>query len=389
MPLSVAYGQAEVFFPIGEDSSEYVLKVFHKSKQLDCAYLNSVGKCLPGHPSFRCGKERKILTDKSLGKTSDTYYASELASHLVGSVLMPRIRGFDWMSLSNRIRTRERDCENLDRLRICRNLAEIVQVLENHQLSHRDLSSGNLFIDPTSCSVSLIDFDSMYHPHLVMPRSTTIGTEGYTAPFVGVHDTKATFSWMADRFALAILFVEILILDAASPSSHEGGIFQQDELYQRKGKTISYAESILLKDHPEAAKLFKAALNSPSFQYCPRPGTWASLASKSSFSVNDLPEVHFDIQSILKNRQVLLSNIQSEKQKGDLYGLTSTPLDRSCPPAFGHNRCRHPVVDLSLCYPTGQIPLDNRHLNVHPTFTTADIQFISSLSFANVGKNPQ
>jgi hypothetical protein len=127
-------------------------------------------------------------------------------------------------------------------------------------------------------------------------------------------------------------------------------------------------------------------LNSRAFHYCPRPGTWASLAPKPSFSVNDLPEVNFNIQSILKNRQDLLSKIQQKEKKGDLYGLNLPPIYQSYPPSYGNVRLHNPIDDFKLCHPPVANPLDPGRRKMYPTVITADIQYVSSISFEGIKK---
>ncbi len=315
-PLSVQQGQAEVFFARSKNGSKVILKIFHEGKSPNAAYLNKTATILPSHPALRCGKEREILTATSLRKNQGVYYSKDLGNYLEGGIVMPFIPGLDWMSVIDQIRNGRRVLSRENRLKLCISLAQTIKLLEEHQISHRDLSGGNVFIDPSTFNVSLIDFDSLYHPNLMMPKISAIGTEGYIAPFVDSKKTALTHSHIADRFALMVLCVEFLILDSSSPFSHEGGIFKQEEIYRRSGKTIFYAQEKLKKHYPAMLKLFMQALNSRSFNQCPAPHDWLlnKPSAASEFSIEMLPEVSIQTP---KPRTILLPD-DPWQSKGEL-----------------------------------------------------------------------
>lgn len=293
MPLSTQQGQAEVFFLKSDDDRMYVLKRFHEGKQPDTAYIKAVSSILPPYKPFLCGTMRKVLNKTSLAKSSKTYFSEKLAAYLKNAVLMPKIEGLDWNCFLEQIRDKKRSLTNNQRLALCNNLAQVVRQLERHKISHRDLSGGNVFIDPSSLEISLIDFDSLYHPSLKMPKATTVGSEGYTASFITPCDAQLTYRPQADRFALTILCTEFLLLNPDSPFSNEGGIFCQDELNKRSGATVKFAQSRLKSGYSRAYKLFQRAIRSNSFNDCPKPDDWIAFSQSSGdfVKISSMPKV--------------------------------------------------------------------------------------------------
>ena len=248
---------------------------------------------------------------------------------------MLQIEGVDWACLTDRLRNSKIDLTETDRIKMCKNLANIVKILEESSISHRDLSNGNIFIDPNTFEISLIDFDSLYYSSLQMPASTTIGSEGYAAPFIDADDATLTFCKQADRFALGILIVEFLLMGKTSPFSHEGGIFNQEDINQRSGKTIAYAEQQLQSKFPGALKLFKAALNSFSFGDCPSPDDWKAFYSqaKSVFSVNDFPEISLRLpQARHATTAKMPGNPWIETHGGSKYEFNKESVNKHCLP---------------------------------------------------------
>lgn len=287
LALSVQRGQAETFFLEAKDGSSFVLKKMYPGKFTGVKHLQSVSQILPEHPAFESGTKRQILTPASLRNTN-TYHPKALASWLNNAILMPKILGLDWAAIIDKLRNETIGFSPTSRLLLCKNLSALIVLLENNRIAHRDLSAGNIFIH--NQGIKLIDFDSIYHPSLTMPDSTVIGSEGYIAPFAD--DIRSTWHPLADRFALAILNIEILILDKNSPFNGEGGIFDQKDIYRRSGKTINYARNILKQKHPQALRLFNTALSSSTFGSCPDPQSWLAICGNSSIAskVSTLPE---------------------------------------------------------------------------------------------------
>ena len=276
-PLSVQRGQAETFFLKTPRGDSFVLKKLYDGKFTGIDHLRSVSRLLPQKPGFESGIERQILSDKSLNRRG-SYRNKDLAIWLKNTILMPKIQGSDWTAMIEKLRNEAFSISAQNRLTLCKNLASLVVFMENHKVAHRDLSSGNIFVQQKG--ISLIDFDAMYHPSLSIPNSTTIGSEGYIAPFA--KNVESTWNSYADRFALTILCVEMLILDKNSPCNGEGGIFSQDDLDNRSGLTIDYTKSTL-KINPQVLELFiNQSLISDSFDKCPPPKSWLNLNGVSN-----------------------------------------------------------------------------------------------------------
>ncbi|MBM4030176.1 MAG: hypothetical protein FJ291_00130 [Planctomycetes bacterium] len=284
MPLSVQRGQAEAFCLAGSDGSRWVLKKFHPGRRLDRSYLEGVATVLPDHGGLLSGTDRSVLSVASLHKEHGFYYTPDLARWLHDTVLMPRVNGVDWATIADGVRDGSIKLERPHRLALLRGLTDIILLLEERQCAHRDLSSGNVFVNCQAWMVLLIDFDSVFHPALAMPNATTCGTEGYTPPYAwqgGALDPRQTWCQGADRFALCVLCVEFLILDAGAPLAAEGGMFEQEELRSRSGRGISLALAALKAKYPAAGPLFEAALRSTSFRDCPSPKDWARFCDST------------------------------------------------------------------------------------------------------------
>ena len=225
-PLSSQHGQVEAFFLIDDSGNWWILKKFHGNCKLDRQYLTKVSKLLPGDEGFAYGTKREVLGKGALLKTRGYHFSTDLDGWLDGTILMPRINGLDWAGLADEIRDGNIQLDQDQRLAICRNLTKLVELMEIGQGCHRDSSCGNVFIDPRTLEVYLIDFDSFYHPSLSMPRATTCGTTGYTAHHDwgnGLLNAKRTWCQHVDRYALALLNAEFLLVRPGAEATGEGG----------------------------------------------------------------------------------------------------------------------------------------------------------------------
>lgn len=276
-PLSSQKGQAEAFFLTGAGGQRWILKKFHQTCTLDRAYLAGVGTVLPKEAAFACGTARQILATGALNRVQGHYYSQDLDQWLDGTILMPRVKGIDWATLADSVRDGEVILEPPQRLNICLNLTKLVELLEAHQCSHRDLSCGNIFVECRADRVHLIDFDSLFHPSLKMPNATTCGTEGYTAPYAwanGGLDPGRTWCERADRYALTLLNAEILLVNRGAAATGEGGIFRQEELKNRSGRGIDSVVTELNARYPQAAAFLQQAIQSRTAADCPSPKQW-------------------------------------------------------------------------------------------------------------------
>lgn len=312
-PLSSQRGQAEVFFLVDDKGNWLVVKKFHSGRTLDRTYLVKVGSLLPSDPGFMCGTDRQILSEGALAKTKGCYYSTKLARWLDGTVSMPKVNGYDWTAVADDVREGTISLNKLQRLTLCRNLTRLVELLEASHCCHRDLSCGNVFIDIMTWDVYLIDFGSFYHRSLRMPKATTCGTEGYTAPYAWNNgDLEARKTWCegADRYALSLLNAEFLLVTKGTEATAEGGIFDQNELKSRSGQGITSIVHMLRAQYPGAAQFLQRTINSQSFKDCPSPGEWNGFlktvpgAEATPVSLTDLPDVSVArISDILSRRR--------------------------------------------------------------------------------------
>jgi hypothetical protein len=305
-PLSSQKGQAEAFLFIDDNCNWWILKKFHNNRNLDRGYLNRVSSVLPRDNGFACGTRRQVLSRGALHQTIGYHYSTELDTWLDGTVLMPKVAGLDWAALADEIRDGNVCLEGAQRVTLCRNMARLVQLLEDHQCAHRDFSCGNVFIDSRTWQVSLIDFDSLYHPSLTMPQATTCGTAGYTPHHAWNHgnlDPRRTWCECADRYALALINAEFLLVKSGAKATGEGGLFDQDELRRQSGTGINSIMGQLKSKYPHAAQLLEATIHSSNFKDCPSPQDWNScfVTTPSSTSATpclddlmDIPAGYFD-----------------------------------------------------------------------------------------------
>ena len=279
-PIVVQRGQAGAIFLVAEDRSDWILKKFHRGRCPDNRYLRSISTVLPAHEGFRAGTDRQVLSSHDLRAVEGCYHNTHFKHWLDGSVLMPRVQGVDWATIADEIRAGNVQLEQSDRLAYCYNLTQLVRLLEAHQCAHRDFSSGNILLDTGTHAISLIDFDSFYHPSLSMPVVTTCGTEGYTPPFAWRRrqlDAAATWCEGADRYALALLNVEFIILQKDAPLTGEGGVFDQRELRTRSGPGLIHVRDRLRACLPTAMPLLDSALAAQCCQDCPAPEEWIRI----------------------------------------------------------------------------------------------------------------
>jgi serine/threonine protein kinase len=269
------------------------LKKFHASLGLDGEYLASIQSLLPQAEGFVSGTARQILSSGSLQRAWGCFHSKGLAAWLDGAILMPRIGGVAWADEADEIRDGRIWPDSVQRVGLSRSLAQQVALMEQSSCCHRDLSAGNVFIDANSCTVRLIDFDSMYHPSLQIPSTTTSGTAGYIAPFVwngGNPAAAATWRPLADRFALALLIVEFLTMRPGAALTSDGGMFDQDELCHRSGTGLAAVSRWIKEDLPNASPLLDSALHARCFDDCPSPREWElCLNGDARFNPPELP----------------------------------------------------------------------------------------------------
>jgi hypothetical protein len=152
----------------------------------------------------------------------------------------------------------------------------------------------------------LIDFDSFYHPSFAIPKGTTCGTTGYTTHLAwnnGKLDARRTWCENVDRFALALLNTEFILMNKDTEITGEGGIFDQDELRKQSGGRINSVIGQLKSQYPIAAQLLESTIHSSNFSDCPSPQDWNSLYNAIPGLMFDSPCLN-DLDHILPEHRV-------------------------------------------------------------------------------------
>jgi serine/threonine protein kinase len=292
IPLILLRGQAQAFYLRDDNNLDWVLKKFLPNRHPGSSYIRRIEELIPHRPGFQSGYLRRILSEKDISKAG--FFSESFASWIEDTVLMPKINHRDWAIVADRIRSGTLVLPNDERMLLCRGLSEQVNLLERSAISHRNLSCTNTLIDERTLSIHLIDWDEIFHPTLAMPHNASFGTCGYIAPFVYTsgYPPHAWISWrpQADRFSLAILNSEFLVLRPDSSLHGDGGIFNQDELCARGGEGIDQILNQLRRSFPDAEVLLKRALDARGFDDCPSPAEWLAFSSGVDVSFVDSGE---------------------------------------------------------------------------------------------------
>ncbi len=276
----IVKGQAEVYF-LKQVPHEniWLLKIFAPGRRPTDEYLEAVSNYLPGTVEFFTCTQRRFLCAEHLDLRNSGFNNPALTQLTVGSVIMPKVPGTTWASMADDLRDGTLKLSLVQRLRMSLSLAKCISVLEARQCSHRDLSSTNVFYENERAY--LIDWDSLYHPQLPFQSNTTVGTMGYIPPFLNVANGQAdvSLSWClyADRFALALLITEFLLVDHRYSMQHEdGSLFSQKQIDSPDDGFVNETINQLKQISPPCAILLKQAFNSLSFINCPSPDDWIS-----------------------------------------------------------------------------------------------------------------
>jgi hypothetical protein len=278
-PLCIQKGQGTVVFleqvPQGHT---WLLKTFTPGRRPTDAYLLGVEKCLPGTVACFACTQRRLLTREHVDMRASSYKNAALADWASGGVMMPKVPGTSWASVAEDLRDGAVQMSLSERLRLSLALARIIDLLEAGSCSHRDLSAGNVFVTPDG-RVYLIDWDCTYHPSLPFQANTTLGTMGYLAPFLKVTGGTAdpALSWRphADRFALAVLVAEILLVGPDTPAAHEDGtLFAQAQIDEPGNGFVREIIGRLEGLSQPCGRLLERAFGSGTFQECPSPQEW-------------------------------------------------------------------------------------------------------------------
>ena len=279
VPLSIARGQAMAYFLTDGRKRSWILKKFLPGKQPDAAYIRAIRSLVPATTGFESGSQRRVLSKTNVGNGFRAYGFPEWIEN---TILMPRIGGSDWLTLADAVRSGSETLTLEQRIAMCTSLLRRVQELEANGISHRDLSVTNVFVDPSTWEIHFIDWDGLYHASLKMPSNTTIGTGGYTSPIVASatgEDASRTWCPRADRFAMAVLCTEFLLIERGSALANDGGMFEQAEIYARRGAGLSAILTAVNTDFPPVGRLLQRALFATTFEQCPAPAEWLGCST--------------------------------------------------------------------------------------------------------------
>ena len=277
--LCIVKGQASVYFLRDQrHRNNWLLKVFNPGRRPTDDYLNAVSQHLPGPAAFFTCTQRRILTKDHVDLRNSSYRNPAFVRLIEGAVMMPKVPGTTWASIADDLRDGTLELPTARRIEMSLNLARSVSTLEAGQCSHRDLSATNVFFAQNDRAY-LIDWDCLHHPKLPFQQNTTMGTMGYIASFLKVTEGNADGirSWCecADRFALAVLIAEILLVGPATAAPQEdSSLFSQAQI-DTPGHTFVQDQIKQLRQISRSCSpLAEQAFNSRSFAQCPSPDAW-------------------------------------------------------------------------------------------------------------------
>ena len=262
---------------VDETDNKWILKKFFAEYEPEFGYLETIRDLVPRVPGFESGFDRRVLNHSSLSTSG--YYNEELQLWLHGAILVPQVSAPTWAALTDSIMAGGHELSRLVRLLTCEKLSNLVGRLESSGLAHRDLSAQTVLIDPVNLEVHAIEWDTLYHSSLAPQPNSTSCTPGYIAPFMKP-GTDATWRPHSDRFALAILNTEILLMKADAQRAAHGGLLEQQDLYNLAGQTLSRVRNALQQAFPDAVKLLEQSLTASNFDQCPAPSDWLTFINR-------------------------------------------------------------------------------------------------------------
>lgn len=281
-PMVIESEEGFAYFLIDKAERGWILKKFVPGQEPNRAYVDSIQVLIPRLPGFESGFGRKVLKSSSVARAA--FCNNEFQAWMDGTILMPQVVAPTWSEFANSIRGGSAMLSTAQRLGLCCKLSELADSLESAGVAHRDISSGNILIDPLNLEPHFVDWDNLYHATLEMQPHATFATNGYMAPFIkveGVQDVRLSWHEKSDRFALTVLNSEFLAIRAGSACVEDGGLFAQNDIDNRSGITISEVHNTLCHTVPSAGKFLDAALNAYSFAECPSASDWIKFIEGS------------------------------------------------------------------------------------------------------------
>lgn len=290
--LQAVRSQAESYWLTDDEGHRWILKRFLPGATPDFGYVGAIGDAIPLNDGFTAAYQRVVIRDPSSG---DPNMPPGLAAWLDHSILMPMVRGATWgtylQDLSEGSTSRIED-----RLSLAYGLASQLAALEAASISHRDLSDGNIILEGTALSVSLIDWDSASFPGASYQPKTTVGTPGYIAPWAS-RDPRESWRPYADRFALAVCIGELLATAAGDTLRGNGSWFDQAELHTL-GERANTLVTRLSRVDARLAQLLERSLGATSFDTVPDPWDWVHAIAAC---------LHGDVRPVMRLRTSMLA----------------------------------------------------------------------------------
>jgi hypothetical protein len=268
-----------VLFDKNDDS--WILKKFMPELLPDLARAKTIPYLIPRMPGFRSGFDQRVLDETSL--SSAGYFTQELQAWLIDTVLAPEIVTTTWADVADSIRAGGQSLPTVVKLLLCQKLSERIEWLESAHVAHRNLSATSVLIDPVNVEVHFVDWDNLFHSSLSKPANVVSEAVGYIAPFLKAEpaaNIDATWKPRSDRFALAVLNSEILLLNSESAVTPGGGLLEQQHIFDRAGQTLQRLRNALQRNSPEVLKLFDQCLTASNFEQCPGPCEWLRLIER-------------------------------------------------------------------------------------------------------------
>jgi serine/threonine protein kinase len=268
IPVAIAKGQATNYLLVDHAGGHWYLKRFLAGKRPALEYVRMTGEVIPRRREFSSGWRRAVLASGSVRAAAGSRLPKGLPEWLDGAVLAPSTPGTQWAYWIENMTQTPLGTEA--RLAVAADLARLVAVLEACQISHRDLSGGNVLVD--SGSVALIDWDTMFHAALPFQQNSPLGSLGYMAPWVA-DDVRQSWRLRADRFALAIMVAEALTVAPGITLQGDGSLFRQEDFARDSApkRTLGALGDV----SPTLRDLFEAAWKSTGFDGCPSALDWA------------------------------------------------------------------------------------------------------------------
>lgn len=256
---------------------EWILKKFTSEMQPERSYVVSVRSLVPKSICFQAASKRIVLTPEDIKPGEGIYSSGELSKWLDGTILMPKMPGTSWQNVSKEIRSGALDLSMSKRVSFARSLAEAVVEMEQEGCAHRDLSHESVLLDLQENIVYLIDWDSLFHGTLYYFKNTPAGSQGYMPQWLGDQnkwDSRKSWNRKGDRFALAILISEFLLMNQESPSFYDGAMYSQEMFGNTQHPFFLKVSESLGGISESLHDLFRQTWNSTSYDDCPDPLKW-------------------------------------------------------------------------------------------------------------------